>query len=157
MYCRVRRGREIWTARVLDAGDAAADREAHEARQVVDAELEHDAAAVGVDARRRDPQARGDLLAGEARDHQLEHLALAAAQLLERVVLRVAHPLDAREHVPRLPGAVGTQRRALARPQDLAALGAIAPVARELALAEGELRDQRRVVLALGNLGDVPA
>src|SRR5438105_475040 len=85
MYWRVRATRPLYGnpyGEPLHARDAVADGEAHERRQVADAELERNAAAVGVDAARGNAQLRRDLFARSAGDHPLEHLPIAPARSL---------------------------------------------------------------------------
>src|SRR5690242_3273641 len=82
---------EILTSRpeweLLQRGDAVADGELDQARQILDFELLHHAASIGIDALGRQAQALGDLRARPALDDELQHLALARAQALDRIVL----------------------------------------------------------------------
>src|SRR5574341_450690 len=82
----VLRRRRAAAIALLERGDAVADRELDQARQVLDLELVHHAAAVGVDALRRKPEQRRDLARGRALHDELQHLQLAAAQALERML-----------------------------------------------------------------------
>ena len=75
--------------RALDARDAAPDRESNKTRDILDAQLQHDAAAVRVDARRRDIKPSSDFLARATVDNQFQHFALAPAQSLERILPHV--------------------------------------------------------------------
>src|SRR5258705_378116 len=145
---------ETCTRERLDGRDAAPDREPHEARHVLDAQLQHEAAAVGIDARRRDAETGADLLARLAGDDEIQNLALARAQALERVVAGVGQFVDANEHVPRPVLGVTPQRGMLARPQRAARLAEIASLPRDDLLAGREQsRGQRR---AGGGPPDVP-
>src|SRR5579871_6113549 len=90
------------TVRGLGARDAVPDRETDQPGQVLDAELEHDAAAIGIDARRGNPESRGDLLAGPAGDDELENLSLAPAQYVQRVASPFAQLNDPYQHVARV-------------------------------------------------------
>ena len=67
------------------AGQIPANRELHQARQVVDIEFAHQAGAVGVDGFRTQLQARGDLLVPQSFDQEAEHLVLARTQTFQRV------------------------------------------------------------------------
>src|SRR5262245_45221546 len=82
----LRGGRENYRS-LLERGDAVPDRALDEARQVLDLEFLHHAAAVGVDALRREAEALGDFRARAALDDQLQDLPLARAQPLDRIVL----------------------------------------------------------------------
>src|SRR5258707_3267056 len=118
--------------RALDARDAAPDRESNKTRDILDAQLQHDAAAVGVDARRRDIKPSSDFLARATVDDQFQDLALAPAQSLERILPNLCHVPDGIWHVGRLVCCITPQRRATARPHDPAVLAAIISVARNL-------------------------
>src|SRR5438105_12301997 len=158
MYWRVRSARPLYGnpySEPLHARDAVADGEAHERRQVADAELERNAAAVGVDAARGNAQLRRNLFARSAGDHPLEHLPLAPAEALERVVGKLAQLLDVRQHIARLAArCIVAQRRALARPEHPAIACAVPAVARHLRGARQQLFHKRLAVVALGDLGE---
>src|SRR5437773_11372473 len=74
-------GRLLRSALRLD--HPMADGEAHEARQVADLELRHDAAAVGVDAARLHAHDGGDFLARLSVDDELQYLAFARTEHIE--------------------------------------------------------------------------
>src|SRR5260221_9013703 len=95
---------------VLECRDSVTNREAHQTRKILDAELLHDAAAVCIDARRREVEPARCLLARQAGNHQIEHFALTAAETIDRVGLTPAHLDDMREHIPRLSGPIATKR-----------------------------------------------
>src|SRR5467141_3334903 len=122
--------------RVLDARDAAPDRESNETRDILDAQLQHDAAAVRVDARRRDIKPSSDFLARATVDDQFQDFALAPAQSLERILPNLCHVLHVSEQVARLVCCITPQRRAVARPHDPAVLTAVISVARNLLAAQ---------------------
>src|SRR3954462_12379998 len=116
-------GPRLWGnlyAESLHGDHAVPDREAHERGQVLHAELEHDATAVGVDACRGDIEHCGDLLARAARDDHFEHLPLPAAEPGPRRACAFRDGIDIDEDVARAVCGIEPQRRALARPDGTA-------------------------------------
>src|SRR5688572_6267159 len=73
----------------LRAREAATNGELDEGGQVLEAELGHEPAAIGVDALRREAEAQRHLAARIALDDELQYLQLARAQTLERVFVCV--------------------------------------------------------------------
>jgi len=66
-----------------------ANGEAHQARNVADLQLHHDAAAIRVNAGRLDAHDGGDFFARPAFGHELQNLAFARTQHAQRSRLRI--------------------------------------------------------------------
>jgi hypothetical protein len=100
----------------LGAGDTVPDREPNQARKMPNAQLLHHAAAVSVDARRRNPKTSSNFLACATGDDEFQNFALAPAQPLQRVAPRLCCRVDKSEHRARPVRGVPSQHQALARP-----------------------------------------
>src|SRR5205823_1115592 len=120
----------------LDARDAVPDRKSNETRDIFDVQLEHNAAAVRVNARRRDAKASGNVLARAAVDDEFQNFSLTPAQALKQVVPGLSHLVDISEHVAWCFCRIPQQRRTPARPQDPAVPTAITSGARNLLLTK---------------------